>query len=401
MPKRNDGLETDADARRAVFLAPEAPYPVAGGGALRAASLFTYLARRYRVDVILFREPGTDPAKQFPAGLAENIHVIDLPANARHFPAKVLRNSGRLLRRVPPLVDRFAGFSDRIAEIVHGRAYSLAVVEHSWCAAYGEQLAPVSARLVLDLHNIESALHRRCGQTEPWPTSLAHRVFARASGRLERRYLPRFSDLLVTSPAEEALVREICPRARVIVYPNALPLLPCPAARERHTIVFSGNLEYHPNISAVRFFRREIWPRLRRRWPGLVWRVVGKNPQGVRGFTQGDDRIELSGPIDDAVGELATAKVAVAPLVAASGTRLKIMEAWAAARPVVSTPLGAEGLPVRHGENILLAESPAAFADAVSALLDSPALRRRLGRAGRELYEREFTWEKAWSHLDL
>ena len=85
-------------------------------------------------------------------------------------------------------------------------------------------------------------------------------------------------------------------------------------------------MEYHPNRAAVRFFRREVWPQLRDSHPNLVWRLVGKNPQAVRAFTGGDSRIEVAGEVEDAVIELARAEVAVVPLLAGSGTRLKILE---------------------------------------------------------------------------
>jgi glycosyltransferase involved in cell wall biosynthesis len=160
-------------------------------------------------------------------------------------------------------------------------------------------------------------------------------------------------------------------------------------------------MEYHPNHSAVRFFRQEVWPRLRERWPRLVWRLVGKSPAAVKRFTSGDPRIEVRGPVDDAVRELARAQVAVAPVLAGSGTRLKILEAWAAGLPVVSTTLGAEGLAARDGENLLLADGGPAFAEAVSRLLACPDLRESLGAAGRLLLEKEFTWETAWKKLDF
>src|SRR5205085_1784877 len=89
------------------------------------------------------------------------------------------------------------------------------------------------------------------------------------------------------------------------------------------------------------FFRREVWPRLRARWPGLVWRLVGKNPDAVRRFTAGDSRIQVVGPVSDAVRELARARAAVVPLLTGSGTRLKILEAWAAGLPVMPTPSAA------------------------------------------------------------
>src|SRR5205823_5028132 len=149
----------------------------------------------------------------------------------------------------------------------------------------------------------------------------------------------------------------------------------------------------------VRFFRSDVWPPLRERWPSLVWRLVGKNPEAIRRFTNGDPRIEVVGPIEDAVAELARSRVAVVPLLTGSGTRLKILEAWAAGLPVVSTALGAEGLPVRDGDTGLVADGAAAFASAVTRLLACRDLRRKLGESGRLLREKEFTWETAWTKL--
>jgi glycosyltransferase involved in cell wall biosynthesis len=196
-------------------------------------------------------------------------------------------------------------------------------------------------------------------------------------------------------------VAEISPGTCVRVYPNAIPWQQVPNPDKEEAIVFSGNMEYHPNTSAVRFFRREVWPRLRERWPGLVWRLLGKNPAAVSPFTSGDARIQVTGAVEDAVIEIARAKVAVVPLLSGSGTRLKILEAWAAGTPVVSTFLGAEGLPVREGEHILLADNPVDFAEAVSRLLASNHLRRQIGAAGRLLLEKEFTWETVWAKLDF
>ena len=166
----------------ALFLAPEAPYPMAGGGALRSASLLEYLARHYDVDVIVFRQPGApDPASLFPTGTARRVTVVDLPANRRGAAARALRNAGRVVRRIPPLVDRFAGFSAKVARALGGTRYDLGVIEHSWCAPYLEQLSAVCTRTVLDLHNVESVLHGRCALAESRGAATAHRVFQRAS----------------------------------------------------------------------------------------------------------------------------------------------------------------------------------------------------------------------------
>ena len=391
------------EARRsAVVLAAETPYPLAGGGALRTASLLHYLALGYDVDLVVFRQPGAaDPGENLPAGLVRRVQVVDLPAHGRGLAARALRNALRVARRVPPLVDRFAGFGREIERALEGRRYDIGIVEHFWCAPYGEQVAKICGRTVLDLHNIESVLGQRCAEVESGATAWAHRVFHRASLKLERSWLPRFSEVLAASEIDAERARALAPGARVRVYPNALPPTPLPPRANEDAIVFSGNMEYHPNISAVRFFRREVWPILRERWPGLVWRLIGKNPEAVRRFTGGDARIQVQGQVDNAIRELARAKAAVVPVLAGSGTRLKILEAWAAGLPVVSTTLGAEGLGARHGESLLLADGGPAFAEAVSRLLACTDLRERVGMTGRLLLQKEFTWETAWKKLDF
>jgi glycosyltransferase involved in cell wall biosynthesis len=384
-----------------LFLTPEAPYPAVGGGALRAASLFEYLAGRFDVDVVVFREPGApDPAAAFPRGLARAVHVVNLPYNSRSFGAKIARNGIRLLRGAPPLVDRFSGQEGAVGGFLRGKSYGIAVVEHFWLAPYLDTIAPAARKTVLDLVDIDSTLHERSSRIEPWPAAMAHRVFHAACRDLERRWFPRYSALLATSEPDARAIREIAPGARVVVYPNTIPWVARPAPPEENAIAFSGNLEYHPNVSAVRYFRSEVWPALRETWPGLRWRLIGKNPHAVARYAAGDERIECSGPVADAVTELARARAVVVPVLAGSGTRLKIVEAWAAGRAVVSTPLGAEGLPARDGANILLAEEARAFSGAVSALLASPERARAIGDAGRRTYEDEGTWPSAWARLD-
>ena len=175
--------------------------------------------------------------------------------------------------------------------------------------------------------------------------------------------------------------------------------VPAPAVEE-HCIAFSGNLEYHPNVAAVRFFAADVWPQLRERDAELRWRLIGRNEQAVARWVAGDPRIETTGPVDDALAELARVRVVVVPLLAGSGTRVKILEAWAAGRAVVSTRVGAEGLPAVHRENLLLADSPTEILEAVLVLLEDEPLRRRLGEAGRRLVEEQFCWPAAWRGLE-
>jgi polysaccharide biosynthesis protein PslH len=380
------------------MLSPETPYPLHGGGALRTASLLNYLSQHFEVDLVVFRyRPEQDPASALPPGLVRSVQVIDLPHNRKDVASRVMRNAWRFAKGVPPLVDRFRGFAGEMDLPVR---YDLAVIEHFWCAEYLDAIGRVSDRVVLNLHNVESALHETCAVAEGGLSGVAHRRFAARSRVLERLWIPRFDAVLTASAADAARVRKLHAGAEVIVYPNAIPMTPIPNRLEEEVIAFSGNMEYHPNQTAVQFFAREIWPKVSRTNPRLKWRLIGMNPEAIRSDIQGLERVETTGPVEDAVAELATAKVVVAPLLSGSGTRLKIIEAWAAARPVVATHLGAEGLPVTHGNEIYLADKPVDLIQFIQDLLDSANLRQKMGTAGRCLFEHGFSWEAAWQELD-
>ncbi len=362
----------------ALFLSPEPPLAGSGGGGLRSASLLEYLRRSYSVDVIDFA----------------------LKPHSRSFAAKAWRNSMRLLRAAPPLFDRYSGYEAQLSARLGAAEYALGVVEHFWCAKYAPFLRARCRTLVMDLHNIESDLARTHARAARWPASWASGRFAEAYRRLERQWLPRFDIVLAPSEEDARRIEHLVEHTRVIVYPNALPEILAPREPEENCIVFSGNLEYHPNVEAVRWFRSNIWPRIRERSQGLEWRLVGKNPDAVARWTSGDARIRVVGPVQDAVAEIARAKVAVVPLVSGSGTRFKILEAWAAERAVVSTPIGAAGLGAVDGQHLLIREGPEGLADAVLRLLENAPLRAKLGQAGRALYLDRFTWPTAWEQLN-
>jgi glycosyltransferase involved in cell wall biosynthesis len=370
---------------------------------MRTASVLGYLASRGPVELITFREDGApDPAQQLPQGLAERVVCVALTRHARHGVSRLFRNAVRMLRGTLPLSDRFCGSGSlrQVDEATRGRRYELAVIEHFWCADYVKILRSRADRVVLDLHNIESSLHAGCARTEAWPQRIGHRIFEKRARELESKVLGEFDLVLVASEADAERARAAAPSARVEVYPNSIPLVDAPSAAERELIAFSGNLEYHPNVTAVKFFLWEIWPELRQLRPQLRWRLIGRNERGVRSMTASDERIELSGAVPDALAELAAAKVVVVPLLAGSGTRVKIMEAWAARRAVVSSAVGAEGLPVRNGENLILADRPREWIDQILRLLDDAEARETLGGAGRATYEKECSWPAARRALD-
>ncbi|MEP7365335.1 MAG: glycosyltransferase, partial [Acidobacteriota bacterium] len=339
-----------------------------------------------------------DPSSALPRGLAARTGVIELPHHPRTLPSRIQRNAVRLVRGVPPLWGRFAGFEDKVSKFVEGCSYDVAVIEHFWCAPYVEVLRRKAARVVMNLHNIESVLHSRYGQAEGGAARWAHRRFARAYQELEREWLPQF-DLLLTASSEDALRLA---GTNAVVYPNAVPhrpLTPAFDAARLPIVAFSGNMEYHPNVQAVRWFAREVWPRVKLARPDAEWILIGKNEHAIRPHIAGLAGVRCTGMVEDAVDELSRAALAVVPLLSGSGTRLKILEAWAAGTPVISTTIGAEGLGPAAGLPLELANHPGEFSAAIVRLLDAPARRATLAKAARRLYEESFTWEAAWKVL--
>lgn len=301
-----------------------------------------------------------------------------------------------MLRGVPPLIDRFAGFEEQLAPALEEQHYKIAMIEHFWCAPYAAAIRPHCDVLVLDLHNVESELAATHARAAGGVEAILHRRFARAYRKLEREWIPKF-DIVLTASDDDRL-RIGNPNA--VVYPNALPVIEAPVVAEENCVVFSGNLEYHPNIEAVRWFASRIWPRLRKDNDGLIWKLVGRNAAAIEDFVKDDPRIRLAGPVEDAVAAIAAARVAVVPLLSGSGTRFKILEAWAAKRAVVSTRIGAEGLGAVDGTHLSLADDPGGFTAAVQNLLDDGLRARALGDAGRALYLDRYTWPAAWKLLE-
>jgi len=381
-----------------LMLSPEPPYPLHGGGAYRTASLVHYFRRFADVDLIQISESG-QPAL-LPPGLVRSQKVIALPPHGKGWIARYVRNASRAIRGVPPLIDRLSGLDQAIARAIGTERYDIGIIEHFWCAPYVERLGAICGITVLDLHNIESVLHESCAAFDGGLVAVGHQRFAAVSRRLERQLLPRFSLVLVTSEADAERAGRLTPSAKIEVYPNALPWVAMPQIATLPTVVFSANFEYHPNIDAVRFLVSEIWPEVKKLRPELRLRLVGRGDRFIRHLIPSGMDVEVTGAVPSAFEDITAAAIVIAPLRTGSGTRIKILEAWAAGRPIVATPLAAEGLRVQNGSNIVLAEDSAGFAAAVARLLSDPVGTQRIALAGRHTFERHYTWDAAWGILD-
>lgn len=215
--------------------------------------------------------------------------------------------------------------------------------------------------------------------------------------RLEREGMKRARAVIVTSEQEAATVRRLTPGKQVFIIPPAVELerfLPQPECEEAAALVFTGSMEYPPNIEAAQLFARDIFPRVKQAAPQARWYIVGRYPTPEVLALAREDTI-VTGAVESILPYYARATVCVVPILHGGGVRNKILEAWAMQRAVVSTTLGAESCGAVDGENILLADDAVSFANAVVRLLQNPALRERLGKNGFKVVQENFTLESA------
>jgi glycosyltransferase involved in cell wall biosynthesis len=287
----------------------------------------------------------------------------------------------------------------QVERVLHQRSFDAIQVEGVHLVAYAKRIRQLKPEvpLLCDWHNIESEIQQRYAETSDNP---ARRFYARRTARLLRtseRELLRLADAhTVCSERERLVLLERARDARIEVIPNGVDtaFYAGSAAGEevRRNLVFVGSMDYHANIDAVLFFAKDIWPAVRNRRPNLRFIIVGSRP-AAEVLDLGElEGITVTGTVDDVRPYYRSAIAVVVPLRVGSGTRLKVLEAMAASVPVVSTRLGAEGLAVTHGTDILLGDSPTEIADAVVSLNYGTALWFDLTANALRLVQQKYDW---------
>ena len=361
------------------------PLPADSGGKQRSLAILKRLLGLGTVRLCAFREPGSDVA-----GLEHlGAEVASVPW--RKGPRAVVQG----LLQVPAIsAARF--WDPALARLVAspGRTFDHVQVEYTQLAPYGRHAPP--AHMALDMHNVESTLAASFAATRGAGAAFPYRMEAAALRRLERRVTRRFDVVSVVSEADRARLGS----TPAIVAPNgwepthdALPPASEPVA------AFVALMGWPPNEDAAVWLARDIWPLVRAALPDARLLLVGRDPGPAVRDLGGGAGVQVTGTVDDVRPYLASARVALAPLRAAGGSRLKILEALDAGRPVVATTKGAEGLDDLAGEGVVIADEPTAFAAAVGSLLADPAEAARLGGRGRAAVAERHSWDAALTPL--
>ena len=370
---------------------PRPPHPTRDGAAIRNFHLLRALTSEFRVRAFALRAPHLDDgAAVYPREIAVE-EFSQASRTPRRAAAAVSSHVGG-----PPYPIRL--YRTRERDRAHFRA--IGREPPAWVVAHSYHVGPAALATGrgawIDFHNLDSQIWERTAETA---SSVWVRGFAATQAprirESERTLLERAAGISCVSPLDAAAMRAVAPGTSPVVVANGVDLARYvfrPEPSREKLLFFVGDLSWPPNADAIRWFRAEVWPRVRRSEPEAVTRILGREPPAdLR--RPGGEGFELLGEGGDTRPHWAQAAIALAPLRAAGGTRLKILEAAAAGVPVVATSIGAEGLNLSTETEIVVRDDPEGFAASIVELLRDPERRRRLAAAARQRVEREYSWE--------
>jgi glycosyltransferase involved in cell wall biosynthesis len=383
--------------RRILWVKIGGLWPLHTGGRLRSFHIVSELARRHRVTVLTTHGAGEDPA-----ALAERLPQCERVVSFPHVaPKQGSRRFGVALARswLSPLpVDvwkaRVPAVRAEVQRLMASGAVDLCVADFLVAMPHVrlDRVVPV----VMFAHNVEHMIWKRLAaiETRAWRRALLALEW-RKMRRYETRACTRARLTIAVSEVDRTLLAALASTARVVTVPTGVDtayFAPNGVREAPARLVFTGSMDWYPNEDAMLFFIHEILPAIRRAVPDVALTVVGRDPSARMRAAADAAGVQVTGTVDDVRPWIAGGAVYVVPLRAGGGTRLKIFEGLAMGKAVVSTTVGAEGLPLIDGTHFLRADEPAAFAHAVVSLLRDPHQRAALGKAGRRLVEERYSW---------
>lgn len=393
---------------RLLWLSHFIPYPPVGGARQRSYQLLRHVAASYEISLIAFNLLN-EPADRL-AGYQGELQKCCARVEFWTLPVKWKGTCwwtelAMSPLKMGPLACR-SFWNDEIS-----KRWEQALKEHPGALLHLDSpdlaffaKAADGFRKVLNHHNCESAMAERRAQLEPNPIKRFYlRDQAIKLREVERVICDQFDVNTTVSAGDRDLLRIRNPRAHIHIVENGTDTTffqPGGGPVESSSVIFAASLNWYPNVSAVRFFREEIWPLLKHECEDARFYLAGKSPpKWMTQWAAHERNVTLVLSPADMRPWLDRAAVYVCPIVDGGGTRLKILDAMAMGKPVVTTTVGCEGLHVNHGENIIVADSPREFASAIRELWEDTGLRERIAAAGRALVEREYCWRSISSHL--
>ena len=381
-----------------LFVAPRVPWPLDTGAKIRTYHMLAGLARAHRVRALVFHD---SPAELAAAdGLAGAGCAVELVPRSWTRLDQARDAARGLVGPAPFNIRKYerARMEAALLGAIERRRPALVHCDHLHMSRYG-RLATDRAGVphTIDEHNVESLIFERFVEKRTGLVKLAFREQAFWLRRYEASAARRAWGCLVCSDDDGRKLGALSGQRNLHVAPNGVDLAyfgaPVTPSATGH-LVLTGSMDWAPNEDAALWFSADVLPEVRRVAGALPFYVVGRNPSdALRALGERDRQTIVTGTVPDVRPFLVGARCLVVPIRVGGGTRLKILEAFAARVPVVSTRVGAEGIAARDGEEILFAETPAEFAAQVARLGAEPALSRRLADSARRLVEATYGWE--------
>lgn len=384
---------------RLLLLAQTLPFPPDGGVHIRIFNVLKLLAQRYDVTLLCFTRRAERNAVSVEAGIAglqeyARVSVFDIPQE--HSFARLVWDHLRsviLQRAYVWFTYDSAAFRGHLDALLKTQDFDVVQLDSLDLARYLPMLTDLP--VVCVHHNVESALMAQRSQVESnavlrWYLRLQSRLLE----RLERSWCARATLNLVVSDDDRRVLQAIAPSARFATVPNGVDVetyRPEDVAEEG--IISTGGLNWFPNADALTHFCADILPLVRSQVPYATVRWIGRTSDEQMAQLWSDSRVELTGHVEDIRPYIHKAACFVVPIRVGGGTRLKILDAWAMGKAVVSTTVGCSGLQARDGQNILIRDDPESFAAAVAEVLRDRGLRKRLGAEGRRTVEQTYSWQ--------
>ena len=393
--------------RSLLFLAQRIPYPPDKGDKIRSFSVLKHLARSWRIHLGCFVDDPADGAGA--AALAEycaDVRCLPLDrrlATLRSAPALL---SGRSLSELFYRDRRMTAWVGRtLAQVRPDAAYLFSSVMGQYLAA-----GPRPRRVVMDFVDVDSDKWGQYAGTTRWPMSAIYRRESRRLLAFDRGVAARADASVFVSPPEAALFKTLAPESAVTTHAIANgvdhayfspdPTPPSPFPPDARPIVFTGAMDYWPNIDAVGWFAAECLPLVRQSVPGASFAIVGNAPAPAVRALAALPGVTVTGRVPDVRPYLAHAAAVAAPLRVARGIQNKVLEGMAMGRPVVTTSRGLEGIDAVPGRDLLVADDAPGVAKALVRVLGEPALAAALGAAGRRRIVEAYSWDDKLACLD-
>jgi polysaccharide biosynthesis protein PslH len=382
-----------------LFVSQQLPFPLNDGGNIRTYHILRSLAAAFDVTLVASSDnpkAGVELDKLISPGIKSLIVPDSKSDRIRHW-ANTLFRTFQTGMPVPICYNYNTHLAEALHRITREQDFDLYHLNHTDTAQYFDCLAP--ERCTIDTHNLLFDYYQKAAaRGNPLMAQVLKR-WARSLENFERRTFHKVGAILVCSHRErDILSRGECDQ-KMMVAPNGVDFEyfnpPVSAAAKRSpTILFIGNMSYRPNLEGVLFFIRSIFPLLRKRISGIRFLAVGKgSTEEIFRARAGAPDIEITGEVADVRPYIARSHVFVVPLNYGGGTRLKVLEAFASAIPVVSTTVGAEGIECRNGKDILLADTPEDFSETVVQLFENQELRNTLISNAHQLALEKYNWE--------